>query len=224
MRHEGFYCRLILIFALFGGASFTFGQHGTQGGEWHSYGGDRGGTRYSALNQITADNVDQLEVVWTWKSDNYGGTEFRNSSTPLMVDGVLYFTAGNRRSVVAANAGTGETLWMWRMDEGERWQRAPRRNSGRGVSYWVDGDDARIFVITPGFHLAALDAKTGIPVPEFGDNGVVDMFTTLDLDYDAPELTGAIGNSSPPTIAGDSVVVGPALRPGGRVNVEKRQG
>lgn len=219
MRNRRVYFSLVVGTALLLVSSLILAQQGARNGEWHSYGGDRGGTRYSPLDQINRNNVDQLEIAWTWMSDNYGDTEFRNSSTPLMVDGILYFTAGNRRNVIAVDAGTGHTLWMWRMDEGERWQQAPRRNSGRGVSYWTDGNDARIFVVTPGFHLAALDAKTGIPKADFGENGVVDLMTQLDLDYDAPELVGAIGNSSPPTIAGDSVVVGPALRPGGVANI-----
>lgn len=194
-------------------------QHGTQGEEWISYGGDRGGTRYSPLDQIDSANAANLQVAWTWKSDNFGETEFRNISTPLMADGLLYFTAGNRRNVIAVDAATGYTRWTWRMDEGERWEQAPRRNSGRGVSYWTDGSDSRIFVITPGFQLVALDALSGIPEADFGDNGVVDLFTQLDLDYDHPPLLGAIGNSSPAIIIGDSVVIGPALRPGGRTNI-----
>ena len=72
--------------------------------------------------------------------------------------------------------GKGETLWVWRMDEGERHERAPRRNSGRGVSYWADGQDERIVVITPGFRIVALNARTGVPVPGFGENGAVDLF------------------------------------------------
>lgn len=207
---------IFLLLSMLGAGALA--QHGTQGPEWISYGGDRGGTRYSPLDQIDAGNVGDLEIAWTWKSDNFSETEYRNISTPLMVDGVLYFTAGNRRNVVAVEGDTGHTLWMWRMDEGERWERAPRRNSGRGVSYWTDGSEQRIFVITPGFQLVALDAKTGNPVSDFGNNGVVDLFTQLDLDYEHPPLIGAIGNSSPPTIIGDSVVIGPALRPGGRAN------
>ena len=79
-----------------------------------------------------------------------------------MVNGVLYFTAGARRTVVAANAGTGETLWTWRPDEGARFDQAPRKVH-RGVAYWTDGKDKRIVVVTPGFQLVALDAKTGAP-------------------------------------------------------------
>jgi len=211
-------CCLAVLF-LGASTSIVQAQYGTGGEEWISYGGDRGGTRYSPLSQINRDNVAQLEVAWTWKADNFPETDYRNISTPLMVDGVMYFTAGNRRNVIAVDADTGYTRWTWRMDEGERWEQAPRRNSGRGVSWWSDGQDSRIFVITPGFQLVALDAKTGQPVSDFGIDGVVDLFTQLDLDYDHPPLIGAIGNSSPPTIIGDSVVIGPALRPGGRANI-----
>ena len=129
-----------------------------------------------------------------------------------MVGGVLYFTAGDRRIVVAADAGTGETLWIWRIDEGERFERAPRKNA-RGVTYWGDGQEERIFTVTPGFHLVALDAATGDPVEGFGENSVVDLFAQLDLDFDP---IGTIGNSSPPVVSHDVVVVGPALVPGGR--------
>lgn len=207
-----------LLALVIGVPTVGFAQHGTGGGEWISYGGDRGGTRYSPLDQIDRTNFDRLEVAWTWKSDNFDETEYRNISTPLMADGVLYFTAGNRRNVVAVEADTGYTLWTWHMHEGERWAQAPRKNAGRGVSYWTDGEDARIFVTTPGFQLVALDAKTGVPETDFGNNGIVDLFTQLDLDYDNPPLVGAIGNSSPATVIGDSVVINPALRAGGRAN------
>ena len=86
------------------------------------------------------DNVKNLQVAWTWKFDNFGtpAETVTTETTPLMVNGVLYFTAGQRRTVVAANAGTGETLWTWRPDEGARFDQAPRKVH-RGVAYWTDG-------------------------------------------------------------------------------------
>ncbi|NNM34785.1 MAG: PQQ-binding-like beta-propeller repeat protein, partial [Gemmatimonadetes bacterium] len=122
----------------------------------------------------------------------------------------------------AIDAGTGETLWMWRMDEGERLSEAPRPNPGRGVAYWTDGaDDERILVVTPGYHLAALDAKTGTPVAGFGDDGILDLNEGHRTREGIP-LVGTIGSSSPPTVVGDVVVVGSAhhvgLRPPSRVN------
>jgi quinoprotein glucose dehydrogenase len=107
-------------------------------------------------------------------------------------------------------------LWVWRPNEAERFDRAPRKVH-RGVAYWTDGRDARIVVVTPGFQLVALDAKTGVPVQGFGQGGSVDLFTQLDNDLKIDPL-GKIGNSSPPVIVGDTVVVGPALLVGTRVN------
>src|SRR6476619_4392399 len=110
-------------------------QRGAANGEWRRIGGDAGSTRYSPLDQITAQNVRDLKIAWTWRGDNFGsGPEFKNETTPIMADGVLYFTAGDRRTVVAADPATGETLWLWRQDEGSRID-GVRRNS-RGVSYW----------------------------------------------------------------------------------------
>ena len=134
-----------------------------------------------------------------------------------MVGGKLYFTAGQRRTVVAADAGTGETLWTWRPDEGARFDAAPRKVH-RGVAYWSNGQEERIVLVTPGFQLVSLDAKTGRPVQGFGQGGIVDLFKQLDLDVPL-DPTGRIGNSSPPVISNDVIVVGPALTPGGRVNI-----
>ena len=212
---------LLILFVI---RSFpSLAQYGAKNGQWRSYGGELGSTRYSSLDQINRDNVKDLKVAWTWKSDNFGGREFRSETTPLFVNGVLYFTAGDRRAVVAVDAGSGDTLWMYRTDEGERYRQAPRRNSGRGVAYWTDGQDERIFAILPGFHLVALNAKTGVPVPAFGQNGSVDLFTQLDLDFKG-DPTGHIGNSSPPMVSHDVVIVGPALRPGGRTDKENVKG
>ena len=191
-------------------------QQGATDGEWRYYGGGPGGTAYSPLDQIDASNVGDLEIAWTWAARNQGPRpETKNSTTPLMVNGVLYATAGSRRNVVALDAGTGEMLWMWRMDEGERARSAPRANSGRGVAYWSDeqGDD-RIYVITPAYHMVALDAHTGREIETFGTNGVVDLRLGLDREVDLIEAV--IGSSSPPVIARDVIVVGAALAVGSR--------
>ena len=76
-------------------------QNGATGGQWHSYGGDSGNTKYSALDQINRDNAEDLKIAWRWKSDNFGPTpQFLYEPTPLLVNGVLYTTAGDRRAVV----------------------------------------------------------------------------------------------------------------------------
>jgi quinoprotein glucose dehydrogenase len=208
---------LLLVMALW--PLVGSGQNGMSSGQWRAYSADEGSTRYSSLDQITKENVKNLQVAWTWKFDNFGtpAETVTTETTPLMVNGVLYFTAGQRRTVVAANAGTGETLWVWRPEEGARFDAAPRKVH-RGVAYWTDGKgDERIVLVTPGFSLVALNAKTGQPVSGFGQGGTVDLFKQLDLDVPL-DPTGRIGNSSPPVISNDVIVVGPALQPGGRVN------
>ena len=203
-----------LIFGLSLCAPPLFAQHGVADGEWHHYGGDLGGTKYSSLDQITRENFGELEVVWRWKTENFGPRpETYSRVTPIMVDGVLYATAGYRRAAVAIDAATGETLWVYSLDEGERGDNAPRINSGRGVAYWQDGNDERIFLITPGYHLVALDAQTGWPIDGFGNDGIVDLKQGLDREVDPIE--GRIGSSSPPVILGDMVIVGAALPGGG---------
>ena len=201
-------------------------QTGADAGEWRAHHRDLAGTRWSPLSLLHPGNVDRLAVAWEWRSDSLTGEarEFRNASTPLMVDGVLYFTTGEDRAVVAADARTGATRWVWRLDEGVRREIAPRANSGRGVSYWSDGDDRRILVVTPGFRLVALDALTGRPVPGFGRAGSVDLKPELGVELD-PD-SAVIGSSSPPLVFEDIVVVGPALavglRPPSRTNLPGR--
>ena len=164
-------------------------QSGAKNGEWASYGGDIGHTRYSALDQINAANFKSLEVAWRFKPDNLGPRpEFQFESTPLMVKGVVYSTAGSRRAVVALDAGTGEMLWMHSENEGARGAAAPRQLSGRGLAYWSDGRDARILYVTPGYRLIALDAKTGMRVAGFGANGAVDL--KLEDDQEMDRVTG----------------------------------
>jgi len=192
---------------------------GTAGGEWPTYGGDLRSTRYAPLDQITADNFSELEVAWRFKTDAMGPRpEFNLQATPLMVDGVLYMTAGTRRAAVALDAATGEMLWMHREDEGPRGEEAPRRLSGRGLAYWSDGQDARIVYVTPGYQMVALDAKTGIRVPQFGRDGIVDL--KLENDQEMDLVTGEIGLHAAPIIAGDVVVIGAAHLPG---SVPERQ-
>jgi len=197
---------VLVLLALSGRSALA--QNGAADGEWHHYGGDAGSTRYSPLDQITPANVDDLEIAWRWKAASYGPRpEYNYQATPLMVDGVLYVTAGTARDVVAIDATTGETLWMWRYDGGERADRAPRKNH-RGVAYWTDGTSERILYITAGYRLISLDANTGRPDPTFGDEGIVDLFDGLDRPR--PEI-GLVGASSPPMIVGDIAVVGSAM-------------
>ena len=151
---------------------------GNAPGEWRYWGGDAHSTRYSPLDQITADNFKSLQVAWQWNAGTFGPDEYYRT-TPLYANGRLFTVATTRRSVMAIDPETGETLWMYRLDEGIRWQKAPRQFAGRGPTYWTDGKDERVIVVTPGYHMVSLDAKTGVPDAHFGRNGVVDLMEGL---------------------------------------------
>ena len=199
------------------------GQAGTGNGEWPTYGGDLGNTRYAPLDQVTAANFNTLEIAWRFKVDNLGPRpEFNLQSTPLMVKGVLYSTGGTRRAVVAIDAATGEQLWMHGENEGPRGAAAPRQFSGRGLAYWTDGKSERILYVTPGYRLVALDARTGMRVAGFGSGGVVDLKEGLDQIVDP--MSGEIGLHATPVVARDVVIVGAAGRsggvPSGRTNIK----
>ena len=191
-------------------------QRGAANGEWLHWAGDAGSTRYAPLDQIDASNVADLQIAWRWQSRNFGPTpESYYRVTPLYANGMIYATAGFRRAAVAIDPETGETLWMYRLDEGERGGNSPRGNSGRGVGYWSDGDgEKRVLLITPGYHMVSLDADTGVPDPAFGENGIVDLKLGLGREIDLVEAR--IGSSSPPVIVGDVAVVGAALPVGAR--------
>jgi quinoprotein glucose dehydrogenase len=178
-------------------------QTGTQNGEWRYYGGDDRSTRYSPLDQINETNVSQLQVAWRWKSTNFGPAPQPSSEvTPLMVNGVLYFTAGTTRTVVAADAATGETLWTYRLKEEGR---GAVRANNRGVAYWTDGrGDDRVLAVSPGYQMIALNAKSGQPIAGFGAGGVVDLWVGL-RRKPAP---GTVGATSPPIIVRDVAIVG----------------
>src|ERR1700741_359124 len=172
--------------------------------EWPSYAADLAGTRYRPLDQINATNFNDLEIAWRIKTDNFGDRpEYKLEGTPLMVKGVLYATAGSRRAAIALDPATGELLWIHGEHEGKRGGAAPRQLSGRGLAYWSDGKEERIFYVTPGFRLICLDAKTGQRVASFGENGVVDLKLHDDQDI-LPDLeTGEIGIQSAPVVAKD---------------------
>ncbi len=190
-------------------AASGMAQEGAPDREWRTYGGDLASTRYAPLDQINKENFSKLEVAWRFKTDALGPRpEFNFQGTPLMVGGVIYVTAGTRRAVVALDATTGEMLWMHSENEGKRGESAPRQLSGRGVAYWINGRDARILYVTPGYRLIALDAKTGVPVPGFGKNGVVDLKDEADQELDL--ITGEIGLHAAPVIAGDVIIIGAA--------------
>ena len=199
--------------------SMATAQHGTTGGQWPTYGGDKGSTKYAPLDQISANNFGDLEIAWKWDSIDADVTAMEGvrvrpekfESTPLMVDGVLY-TSTSFSQVAAINAGTGETIWKY--DTGS-WRDGRPANMGfihRGVSYWRDGDDERIIIATGNSKLIALNAKTGEPIPSFGENGRVDLF--IGLNRRATLKTHQV--NSPPIICRDVIVTGCVIADGVR--------
>src|SRR5438132_6646226 len=187
--------------------------------EWRSYAGDLRNHHYSPLAQIAAANFNTLEVAWRFKTDSLGPRpEFKLEGTPLMVNGVLYTTAGTRRAVVALDAATGELRWVHAEYEGARAAASPRQLSGRGVAYWSDGRDERVLYITTGYRLVALDARTGSPIRSFGTNGIVDLKAgvVFGKGQQIDLVTGEIGVHSTPAITKDGVVmIGSSFLEGG---------
>jgi quinoprotein glucose dehydrogenase len=204
--------RLVVPILLLAGATAGLrGQSKPAGAEWTTYGGDLASRRYSPLDQISKDNFNKLEIAWRFKTDSMGPRpEFNFQATPLMVDGLVYTTAGTRRAVVALDAVTGEMKWMHSENEGKRGEGAPRLLSGRGLAYWpgAAGQPARIVYVTPGYQMIALDAKTGAPAAGFGKNGIVDL--KMEDDQPVDPITGEIGLHATPIIAKDVIVVGAA--------------
>ena len=189
----------------------------TDAGDWPNVHGSNFSNRYSPLDQINADNVGDLEVAWSFSTAGFGpGIDFVNPSTPLEIDGVLYADIASTRNVVALDATTGQVLWLWRPQEGDRFDEAPRKGAGRGVAFWRNGDTTRVIDVTPGYQLVSLDSETGIPDPNFGENGIVDLYVGVrngdDPRYPYPD----IGISNPPLVMNDVIIVGAAHRTGGR--------
>ena len=195
-------------------------------GDWAFITGNTYGQRYSRLDQITAENFENLEVAWTWDGSNYPDVNAR--ATPVYVNGKLISVAGDRRHVIATDAGTGEVIWDWVEPETFRWEYSMRKNHGKGVAYAkVDGRDV-VYVITPAFFLHALDAETGqplegfggsIPIPGFPETGTVDLLADLGYEYDDPAMgipltQGYITSSSPAIVVNGVIVVGNSAEQG----------
>ena len=225
---------LLLAVLWFGNPAWA--QHGAVDGEWPSYGGDLGSTKYSPLAQIDASNFDALRLVWRWASPD-GALDLealrqRDSrlgirmfqATPVMVGGVLYISTALHQ-VAAVDAATGETLWV-HDPEVYLGGRPTHFYNSRGVAYWTDGTDARIFFGTHDAYLIALDAVTGVPVPEFGGNGRVDLMAGIpravrgETNHRGRNLMGV---ASPPIVAHD-IVVTPSVISDGAIAKEAPPG
>ncbi len=154
---------------------------GNAPGEWRYWGADAWSTRYSPLDQINASNFSTLQVAWKWNAAVDGEDEYYRT-TPLYARGRIFTVATTHRYAYAIDPEKGTTLWSYKLDEGIRWQKAPRQFAGRGLAYWTDAQgNERVIVVTPGYHMLMLDAKTGKGDPAFGKNGVIDLQEGLGL-------------------------------------------
>ena len=223
-------------------------------GEWRSYAGDAGSTKYSPLDRITAENFAGLELLWRWKSvdarlvhdagagrsliaadalfdvlqqqepdrwtawDGVRRTRSRPSiralvATPLMVDGVLYLSTPLYQAA-AVDARTGETLWVHDPRAYESGTPAIAEWRHRGVAYWENDGEARIVWGTGDGYLVAVDARTGLPAPDFGDGGRVDLTVGLPRSTrgrrDVLNLL-TLSSQSPPIVVRDTIVIGSTI-------------
>ena len=169
--------------------------------EWRAYGGGPENIQYSALDQINRKNVHRLKVAWSFDTgDAYSGSEMQ--CNPIVIDGVLFATTPRLR-VIALDAATGKLHWSFDPHEGPQTDRL-RRN--RGVTWWSDGRQERLFFVSRNF-LFALDARSGKPIPDFGDRGRVDLREGLGRD---PE-TISISATTPGVIYNDLLILGSIL-------------
>ena len=193
--------------------------------QWFTLGNDFAHTRYTPADEITAENFSELEVAWEWDGASFNAVSGR--STPSLIDGILYTVVGYKRYVVAIDPKTGDTIWTYREPDTPRAEYSMRADYGKGVAYAeVDGRGV-IYIVSPGFFLTALDAKTGHPLEGFGNpvpiegfpqTGVVDLLADLGHPYDPyegiPLETGYITSSSPPIVVNDTIVIGNSAEQG----------
>ena len=173
--------------------------------EWPYVGAQQSQTKYSAASQITRDNVDQLQIAWEWEPNEMpmperGARPGSFQATPIMIDNVLYLSTMYNR-VVALDAETGEERWVF---DSKAYEREPRHGfKHRGVTYWRDGGDARIFLNSRD-RLYAIDARTGQSVTSFGEVGSVSLIEGHGRSVDSADFD----QTSPPVVFEDLVIVG----------------
>jgi quinoprotein glucose dehydrogenase len=178
--------------------------------DWPHFAGDHNSSKYSALDQINADNFKNLKVAWRWETADKAlegkvpMKPYYLRGTPIVIKGVAYLSTGLSQ-IAAIDLLTGETLWV---HDPESYKRGPVTHGmahHRGVEYWTDGKgEERIFISTGGRQLVSVDAKTGQPDPHFNDGQWVDLLKDLGKEVNPRN----IGDNKPPIVVGDTVVVG----------------
>jgi len=186
--------------------------HFFEAGQWANYGNDPGGISYSPLDQINSNNISQLKPAWTYQSGElttYAGTELASKAafeaTPIMIDGVLYFSTPTN-NIIAIDAATGKEIWTFSAEVNLHGDYS--EVTSRGVSKWIDYDlepeasgYMRILAGTIDGRIIALDSKSGKPISNFGTNGMIDL----------KEGVGKIQVTSPPAVINDVIIIGSTM-------------
>lgn len=174
--------------------------------DWSNYGGASDGSRYSSLSQITRENVSQLEVAWTYNT-GYATEKSQIQCQPIVANGLLY-AATPAMNIFALDPATGKELWRF-----DPFQVLGGDNSwagmSRGVTYWEEGDDRRI-LFGAGSWLISVNADTGEPTMDFGNQGKVDLQKDLDTERQDFLITA----NAPGVIYGDLIIIGMRLSEG----------
>jgi len=179
---------------------------------WKTYSGTKDGMRYSSNSQINTDNVSQLEVAWSYSTnDKDTGNRTQNQCNPIMVDSILYGTSP-RLKLFALNATTGKQQWLFDPaieDTSSKNDPTAFFKVSRGVVYWQDekGNDKRIFY-SVGSKTYAINAVDGKPVRTFGKSGFIDLSENLDRE---PGFNPFVAGSTPGIIYKDLLIMGMRL-------------
>lgn len=184
--------------------------------DWRTYGGDPGGSRYSALTQINLQNVNKLQPAWSYdtgenKDPNQRGMDIQ--CQPIVISGIMYGTTPRLR-LFAVHADTGKEIWNF--DPFAKPGSKPRFHPIRGVVYWEDGSDKRI-LYSVGSTLFAVNAVTGALIETFGSNGEVDLHEglgdSLSLGYNVNNFN--IRSTTPGVIYQNLLIMGSSVSEGG---------
>jgi quinoprotein glucose dehydrogenase len=198
--------RFILLFSTFGILSCLAADK-----DWPAVGGDKACSRYSSLAQINRENVTRLQQAWTYHTGDAGkGTTIE--CTPIVIGGIMYVTTAKAK-VVALEADTGRELWKYDPYDGVEINQ-PRASGGvnRGLAWWTNGKQARIFLGASDGRLISLDANTGSLDSAFGKRGIVDLREGMNVDLNGVNY----GPTSAPAVCGDILIVGFSCPEGGR--------
>ncbi len=184
--------------------------------DWPKYGGNSAGSRYAELTQINAENVNKLQLAWSYdtgENNNPDGKGNDIQCQPIVVNGILYGTTP-RLKLFAAEAATGQELWKY--DPFSNPNVTPSFHPVRGVVYWEEGADKRI-LYSVGAKLMAVNALTGELIKSFGENGLVDLHAGLGnsetLGYDVNNFS--IRSTTPGVIYKNLLIMGSSVSEGG---------